>query len=135
MSSLSSKTGIIECLIRHSCNHPVDSNCIATWLHDNNTCLMCRREFFPTQPQAHLGHGFIINRHGDDAGAMGPEHPVLYQLGAMIEKGLSAARTQSCGTSALDINRQAFIQTRERSCPCSPSHIRSNRPGAAMGLT
>ena len=65
IGSLSSETGIIECQIRLPCNHLVGSHCIATWLHDNNTCPVCRRAFFAAQPRPYLEHGII---EGDDAG-------------------------------------------------------------------
>ncbi|KAF6237358.1 hypothetical protein HO173_004248 [Letharia columbiana] len=43
--SLSSHTGIIECLMRLPCNHLVGSHCVATWLHDHNTCPVCKVYF------------------------------------------------------------------------------------------
>lgn len=66
IGSLSSETGIIECQIRLQCNHLVGSHCIATWLHDNNTCPICRREFFPAQPRPLLEHGIMQDDDASD---------------------------------------------------------------------
>ena len=53
---MSSETGIIECSIRLPCNHLVGSHCLATWFHHNNSCPICRREFFPATPRPPLEH-------------------------------------------------------------------------------
>ena len=53
---MSSETGIIECSIRLPCDHLVGSHCLATWFHHNNSCPICRREFFSAQPQPRLEH-------------------------------------------------------------------------------
>ncbi|CAD6571633.1 MAG: hypothetical protein ASARMPRED_004662 [Alectoria sarmentosa] len=66
IGSLSSQTGIIECQIRLPCDHLVGSHCIATWLHDNNTCPACRRPFFTAQPRPYLEHGIIQDGEGSD---------------------------------------------------------------------
>ena len=50
-NSLSRETGSIEVGIRLPCDHIVGSACIATWLKENNTCPLCRREFFQAQPR------------------------------------------------------------------------------------
>ena len=49
--SLSSETGIIECAIRLPCDHLVGSHCLATWFQHNNSCPICRREFFSAKPR------------------------------------------------------------------------------------
>lgn len=69
ISSLSTRTGVIECQIRLPCNHLVGSYCIATWLHDNNTCPVCRSALFPAQPRPHLEPGTVQgdDDHADDA--------------------------------------------------------------------
>ena len=51
---MSSETGIIECSIRLPCDHLVGSHCLATWFHDNNSCPICRREFFSAKPRPRL---------------------------------------------------------------------------------
>ena len=85
VGSLSSETGIIECLIRLPCNHLVGSHCIATWLHDNNTCPVCRREFFPTQSRPHFIRNIIINLDDDDAGDVRGEQHGLQLLAEEID--------------------------------------------------
>lgn len=61
--TLCNETGIVEVEIRLPCNHIVGSRCIATWLGPtgaaNNSCPLCRRVFFPEQPQPYLEHGSI----------------------------------------------------------------------------
>ena len=52
--SLSSETGIIECSIRLPCDHLAGSHCLATWFHHNNSCPICRREFFSAKPRPRL---------------------------------------------------------------------------------
>ena len=47
--TLSRETGTIEVAIRLPCNHLIGSGCITTWLKENNSCPICRREFFPAQ--------------------------------------------------------------------------------------
>ena len=63
----STETGIIECRIRLPCdpNHTVGSACIATWLKSNNSCPLCRHEFFPRQPRPYLEHGIMENESLD----------------------------------------------------------------------
>ena len=51
---MSSETGIIECAIRLPCDHLVGSHCLATWFHHNNSCPICRREFFSASPRPRL---------------------------------------------------------------------------------
>ena len=63
--TLSRETGNIEVGIRLPCNHSVGSACIAIWLKDNNTCPICRREFFQAQPRPYLEHG-IMDGQGDE---------------------------------------------------------------------
>ena len=52
----SRETGMSEVAMRLPCNHIIGSACIATWLKDTNTCPICRREFFQTQPRPDLEH-------------------------------------------------------------------------------
>ena len=47
---ISRETGLFELQIRLPCGHVVGSGCIVVWLKDNNSCPLCRREFFPAQP-------------------------------------------------------------------------------------
>lgn len=54
--TMSPVTGVIEYGVRLPCSHYVGSSCIATWLHSNNTCPVCRHVFFPAQPRPDLGH-------------------------------------------------------------------------------
>lgn len=63
--TLSRETGTIEVATCLPCHHIVGSACIATWLKDNNSCPICRREFFQAQPRPFLEHG-IIDGQGDD---------------------------------------------------------------------
>ena len=111
MGSLSSETGIIECLIRLPCSHLIGSHCIATWLHDNNTCPVCRRVFFPAQPRPHPGHGVIVNRDGDDAGELSRDDAVvlLYHEVERIEmiSGMLGVSPAVCQLSML-IGRLSF---------------------------
>ena len=87
VGSLSSETGIIECLIRLPCSHLVGSHCIATWLHDNNTCPVCRREFFPSRSRPPFIHNIIISRVGDDdAGDVGGDQEALQRLLQEIDR-------------------------------------------------
>ena len=62
--TLSRGTGTIEVEIRLPCNHTIGSACIAVWLSTNNTCPVCRHEFFPAQPRPYLEHG-IMNGQDD----------------------------------------------------------------------
>lgn len=57
--TLSRETGTIEVAIRLPCNHLIGSACIATWLQENNSCPICRREFFPARPRPYLEHGIL----------------------------------------------------------------------------
>lgn len=63
--TLSRESGTIEVAISLPCSHIVGSACITTWLKDNSTCPICRREFFPAQPRPFLEHG-IMDGQGDD---------------------------------------------------------------------
>lgn len=51
-------TGFIELQLRLPCSHIVGSGCITIWLKENNSCPLCRREFFPTQPRPYLDEAF-----------------------------------------------------------------------------
>lgn len=57
--TLSRESGTIEVAIQLPCSHTVGSACIATWLKTNNTCPVCRHEFFPAQPRPYLEHGIM----------------------------------------------------------------------------
>ena len=69
---MSSETGIIECSIRLPCDHLVGSHCLVTWFHHNNSCPICRREFFsaPLRPRLENetagGFGDDDDERGDD---------------------------------------------------------------------
>ena len=67
---MSSETGIIECSIRLPCDHLVGSHCLATWFHHNNSCPICRREFFSAKPRPRLEHetagGIDVDDDRDD---------------------------------------------------------------------
>ena len=47
-------TGFTEHRLRLPCAHIVGSGCLITWLKDNNTCPLCRRELFPPQPPPNI---------------------------------------------------------------------------------
>ena len=67
---MSSETGIIECSIRLPCDHRVGSHCLAIWFHHNNSCPICRREFFSAKPRPRLEHdtaGGFGDGDGDEA--------------------------------------------------------------------
>lgn len=64
--TLSRETGTMEVEMRLPCNHTVGSACIAVWLKDNNSCPMCRREFFPAQPRPYLEHGIMDGQADED---------------------------------------------------------------------
>lgn len=53
------ENGTIEVEMRLPCRHTVGSACIAIWLKTNNTCPVCRHEFFPAQPRPFLEHGIM----------------------------------------------------------------------------
>ena len=53
--------------MRLPCNHTVGSACIAIWLKTNNTCPVCRHEFFPAQPRPFLEHGIMDGQEDDEA--------------------------------------------------------------------
>ena len=82
---MSSETGIIECPIRLPCTHLVGSYCIAVWLRDNNTCPVCRCEFFPTQPRQNLEHG-DVQGDGDDYDSDDDYNDDLERLMETIER-------------------------------------------------
>lgn len=53
------RTGAVDTAerqIRLPCNpkHTVGSNCIVTWLKANNTCPICRYEFFPKEKKSNI---------------------------------------------------------------------------------
>lgn len=64
--TLSRETGTIEVEIRLPCKHTIGSACIATWLKTNNTCPVCRNEFFPAQPRPYLEHGIMDDEEDED---------------------------------------------------------------------
>ena len=64
--TLSRETGTIEVEIRLPCKHTIGSACIAIWLKTNNTCPICRHEFFPAQPRPYLEHGIMDDEEDED---------------------------------------------------------------------
>lgn len=64
--TLSRETGTIEIEIRLPCSHTIGSACVVTWLKTNNTCPICRHEFFPAQPRPYLEHGIIDDEDDDE---------------------------------------------------------------------
>ena len=62
---ISRETGYVELLVRLPCTHLVGSGCISRWLTENNSCPICRREFFPAQPRPYLEHG-VMDGQGDE---------------------------------------------------------------------
>lgn len=58
-NTTSRESGAIEAAIRLPCNHIIGSVCIATWLIDNNTCPICRREFFHVQQRPDLDQDIV----------------------------------------------------------------------------
>ena len=64
--TLSRETGNIEVEIRLPCTHTVGSACIATWLRSNNTCPVCRHEFFPAQPRPYLEYGIMDGEEDEE---------------------------------------------------------------------
>lgn len=54
IGTLSPETGIIEHETRLPRSHLIGSACIARWLNSNNTCPVCRQEFFPAESQPDL---------------------------------------------------------------------------------
>ena len=61
--SMSRETGLIELQVRLPCSHVVGSGCIAVWLKNNNSCPICRREFFP---RPSLEDGMVLDQDEDD---------------------------------------------------------------------
>ena len=72
--SLCRETGTVEIEIRLPCPHTVGSACIAIWLKTNNTCPICRHEFFPAQPRPYLEHGIMDQEYEEDEDGIIPEH-------------------------------------------------------------
>ncbi len=64
--TLSRETGTMEVEILLPCKHTIGSACIATWLKTNNTCPVCRYEFFPAQPRPYLEHGIMDDEEDED---------------------------------------------------------------------
>ena len=64
--TLSRQKGTLEVAIRLPCNHLIGSACIAIWLEKNNTCPICRREFFPAQPRPYLEHGIMDGQENEN---------------------------------------------------------------------
>ena len=60
------ETGLIELQLRLPCNHIVGSGCIARWLKSNNSCPMCRREFFPAEVQPDLEDDLVDIQEDED---------------------------------------------------------------------
>ena len=117
---LSSDTGTIEIGIRLPCDHSIGSACIATWLKDNNnnTCPICRREFFPAQhslAHEHEDDDIIIvmddseSEHDDDNdGDNDEEGGPLQHLADLVgtcclQLSLSADTAEAAGLMALKL--------------------------------
>ena len=64
--TLSRQKGTIEVAIRLPCNHLIGSACITIWLETNNTCPICRREFFPAQLRPYLEHGIMDGQENEN---------------------------------------------------------------------
>ena len=63
---MSRETGLIKLQLRLPCGHVVGSECIAVWLKANNSCPICRREFFPAQPRPDLEDGMMEGQEEED---------------------------------------------------------------------
>lgn len=69
---MSRQTGTIEIQLRLPCSHVVGSGCISTWLQENNSCPVCRREFFPAQPRAYLEYDIAGDQEDEEHEVEGP---------------------------------------------------------------
>ena len=91
------QTGAIECEVRLPCNHRLGSMCAFTWLKSNNTCPLCRKDFFPAQPRPYLEHGI--------SGNVIPNPPVATRVPETLENDqefLSEIVRYSCSTPDWD---------------------------------
>ena len=52
--TINPSTGAVEVQIRLPCSHMVGSICISTWLSGQNSCPLCREEFFDAEPHQAL---------------------------------------------------------------------------------
>lgn len=64
--TMSRETGLIELQLRLPCGYVVGSGCVAVWLKANNSCPICRREFFPAQPRQYLEDSMIEGQEEED---------------------------------------------------------------------
>ena len=63
---MSRETGLIELQLRLPCGQVVGSGCVAVWLKANNSCPVCRREFFPAQPRQDLEDSMMEGQEEED---------------------------------------------------------------------
>ena len=64
--TMSRETGLIELQLRLPCGHVVGSGCNVVWLKANNSCPICRGEFFPAQPPPVLEDGMMEGQEEED---------------------------------------------------------------------
>ena len=84
---MSSETGIIECSIRLPCDHLVGSHCLVTWFHHNNSCPICRREFFSAPLRPRLENETAGGFRDDDDGGDDEDNAASSALSSSDDSG------------------------------------------------
>lgn len=142
--TMSRETGFVELQLRLPCNHIVGSGCITIWLQANNSCPLCRREFFPAQPRPYLEHG-VMEGQEHEAEEEGEEDR-LGLLGVICEDycsqlGLDHEITRIAKLISYDLSRRDVFRHRHGSAvvalaiyiaSCVSGHPRS--PGEIEGV-
>lgn len=107
--TMSRDTGLIELQLRLPCRHIVGSGCITTWLRENNSCPLCRREFFPSQPRSYFEHDELESEDEDD-GDQEDENQVDFEIRQVMFEDLCE---EFCIQLGLD---DITIQTAQNIC-------------------